>query len=80
MAANKLYSSVILRGVRTIALITFFLLIFSSIRMVFQYYNEIYGKGMHIIFTISFSFIITSITYGHQFNAAKLLLFLRCAK
>lgn len=54
MATNKLYSSVILRGVRTIALITFFLLIISSIRMVFQYYNEIYGKGMHIIFTISF--------------------------
>ena len=63
MVSNKLYSNVILRGVRAIASITFLLLIFTTSRMILHYYNTIYGKGMHIIHTIAFvSSFTTNIT------------------
>ena len=68
MSPNKLYSNVILRGVRTIALITFLLLIFTTSKNVFNYYNTVYGKGMHIINTIIFiievSINLTTITFA----------------
>lgn len=54
MSPNKLYSNIILKAVRSISLITFFLLIFTTTRNTMIYFDTVYGKGLHIINTISF--------------------------
>ena len=48
MAPNKLYSNVILRAVRIIALITFFLLIFTTCKNIYEYSNQAYRQDLHI--------------------------------
>lgn len=55
MTPNKLYSNIILKAVRYISLITFFLLIFTTPRNIMIYLNDVYGKDLHIIHTISFA-------------------------
>lgn len=68
MAPNKLYSNVILRAVRIIALITVVLLCFTTPRIVIRYYTKVYGKGLPTIYTIapfsSFLVNITTIVFG----------------
>lgn len=54
MSPNKLYSTVILKTVRYISLITFFLLIFTTTLSTKEYFELVYGKDLHIINTIAY--------------------------